>query len=256
MTFLKLLMFYLNKMILFWSIVFFANSDNPELKKIDKNKDYIEKKINKLQNFLKNPEKINKNMKSNYYNIEEFSNDIDIENEWKRKIAIIYTPLGNVFMYYNVYKLAFSYYSDQNIPFPLLNAAAIDYVINYNCLDFLADEENLTNYNNVFLNNLKNFHDSSNGKTKKKFLENDVFVKSKPKIEEKQEEEEKKEEKKEEKEKNYFKNKFINCGKFSTIDIFKKKKAPPFQVNSELLNSLNTQSNIISYKDYKNKNNL
>ena len=255
MTFFKLLMFYLNKIILFFTILFSTNSQNSILK-IDKNKEYIEKKINKLQNFLKNPEKINKNMKSNYYNIEEFSNDMDIENEWKRKIAIIYTPLGNIFMYYNVYKLAFSYYSDQNIPFPLLNAAAIDYVINYNCLDFLADEENLNNYNNIFLNNLKNFHDSSNGKTKKKFLENDVFVKSKSKNEKKQEEEEKKEGKEEENEKNYFKNKFINCGKFSTIDIFKKKKAPPFQVNSELLNSLNTQSNIISYKDYKNKNNL
>lgn len=255
MTFLNSLVFYLNKIILFFTILFSTTSQDSILK-IDKNKDYIEKKINKLQNFLKNPEKINKNMKSNYYNIEEFSNDMDIENEWKRKIAIIYTPLGNVFMYYNVYKLAFSYCSDQNIPFPLLNAAAIDYVINYNCLDFLADEENLTNYNNVFLNNLKNFHDSSNGKTKKKFLENDVFVKSKPKIQEKQEEEEKKEEKEEEKEKNYFKNKFINCGKFSTIDIFKKKINPPFQVNSELLNSLNTQSNIISYKVYKNKNNL
>lgn len=248
-------MFYLNKIILFFTILFSTNSQNSILK-IDKNKDYIEKKINKLQNFLKNPEKINKNMKSNYYNIEEFSNDMDIENEWKRKIAIIYTPLGNIFMYYNVYKLAFSYYSDQNIPFPLLNAAAIDYVINYNCLDFLADEENLNNYNNIFLNNLKNFHDSSNGKTKKKFLENDVFVKSKSKNEKKQEEEEKKEGKEEENEKNYFKNKFINCGKFSMIDIFKKKKAPPFQVNSELLNSLNTQLNIISYKDYKNKNNL
>ena len=255
MTFFKLLMFYLNKIILFFTILFSTNSQNSILK-IDKNKDYIEKKINKLQNFLKNPEKINKNMKSNYYNIEEFSNDMDIENEWKRKIAIIYTPLGNIFMYYNVYKLAFSYYSDQNIPFPLLNAAAIDYVINYNCLDFLADEENLNNYNNIFLNNLKNFHDSSNGKTKKKFLENDVFVKSKSKNEKKQEEEEKKEGKEEENEKNYFKNKFINCGKFSMIDIFKKKKAPPFQVNSELLNSLNTQLNIISYKDYKNKNNL
>jgi hypothetical protein len=43
-------------------------------------------------------------------------------------------------MYYDVYKLGFSYYSDQYIPYSILNAIAAKYVITYRCIDFFLDE--------------------------------------------------------------------------------------------------------------------
>ncbi len=42
-------------------------------------------------------------------------------------------------MYYNVYKQGFAYYSDQSIPYPILNAVCMKYVIRYFCLDFFID---------------------------------------------------------------------------------------------------------------------
>jgi hypothetical protein len=67
------------------------------------------------------------------------------ENEyeaiWKRKILYMTTPMGNIAMYYDPYKLGFSYYSDQSyIKYDILNAVAMKYVIIFRCFDFFIDE--------------------------------------------------------------------------------------------------------------------
>lgn len=64
------------------------------------------------------------------------------EKQWTTKILFEYTPRGNIIMMYDVYKMGFSYYSDQqNIPYDILNAAAMKYVIQFKCLDFFIDEK-------------------------------------------------------------------------------------------------------------------
>jgi hypothetical protein len=64
-----------------------------------------------------------------------------VEKSWKTRIMIEYTPRGNVLMYYDAYKQAFAYYSDQTvIPYSVLNAAAMKYVSIYWCRDFFVDE--------------------------------------------------------------------------------------------------------------------
>jgi hypothetical protein len=66
--------------------------------------------------------------------------DNELEIEWKKRILIEYTPRGNVFMFYDPYKLGFSYYCDQYVPHNILNAVAMKYVLKFQCRDFFMDE--------------------------------------------------------------------------------------------------------------------
>lgn len=63
------------------------------------------------------------------------------ETLWKTRILFASTPRGNIIMYYDVYKLGFAYYSDtQSIPYSILNATAMKYVRQFQCLDFFMDD--------------------------------------------------------------------------------------------------------------------
>jgi hypothetical protein len=63
------------------------------------------------------------------------------ETLWKTRILFTATPRGNIIMYYDVYKLGFAYYSDtQSIPYAILNATAMKYVRQFQCLDFFMDD--------------------------------------------------------------------------------------------------------------------
>jgi hypothetical protein len=63
-----------------------------------------------------------------------------LEKKWRTKILFANTPRGNVAMWYDAYKLGFAYYSDQTIPYPVLNAVAMKYVSTFCCRDFFMDE--------------------------------------------------------------------------------------------------------------------
>jgi hypothetical protein len=63
----------------------------------------------------------------------------EMEEEWKRRILMESTPRGNVIMYYDIYRNAFAYFSDQQISYPILNACAMKYVRIYRCYDFFID---------------------------------------------------------------------------------------------------------------------
>ena len=70
-----------------------------------------------------------------------------LETKWRTKILIENTPRGNVIMYYDAYKLGFAYYSDQTMPYPVLNAVAMKYVLTFFCRDFFMDEIVLSDAN-------------------------------------------------------------------------------------------------------------
>ena len=66
--------------------------------------------------------------------------DNEYEKLWKKRILIENTPRGNVFMFYDLYKRAFSYYCDQAVmPYDIMNAVAMKYVTVYRCRDFFID---------------------------------------------------------------------------------------------------------------------
>jgi len=69
----------------------------------------------------------------------------DLERLWKTRILYEPTPRGPVIMYYDIYKQGFAYYSDQSgIPYSLLNAVAMKYVVTFFCRDLFFDEATIT----------------------------------------------------------------------------------------------------------------
>lgn len=63
------------------------------------------------------------------------------EKKWRSSILIENTPRGNVIMFYDIYKRSFSYYSDTAMPYEIMNAVAMKYVILFRCRDFFVDSQ-------------------------------------------------------------------------------------------------------------------
>ena len=83
----------------------------------------------------------------NYYYIRDKYNDVlkDINNTqeslWKSRI-LTYTIHGKqVFMYYDPYKMGFTYYSSEALSYDLLNIIAMKYVRVFHCYDFFMDNK-------------------------------------------------------------------------------------------------------------------
>ena len=111
-------------------------------------KEYIEMRT---RNFLKTYEKedaefFSQNIEKVFYDKNDLNECLrdehnSLEKGWKTRILIEHTPRGNVFMYYDPYKQAFAYYSDQTtIPYNVINSVAMKYVITYLCRDFFLDD--------------------------------------------------------------------------------------------------------------------
>ena len=88
----------------------------------------------------------NENVDKLFYDKPEFTKymselNTDLEKLWKTKIMMENTPRGNILMFYDAYKLGFSFYCDQKvISYDILNAAAMKYVIMFRCRHFFMDE--------------------------------------------------------------------------------------------------------------------
>lgn len=95
-------------------------------------------------------DKYNQQMDEIFYNIENYNKlmktDNELEQKWKKRILLIYTPRGNILMFYDCFKHGFSYFCDmQNIPYSLLNAVAMRYVRVFSCRDLYVDEKTSNN---------------------------------------------------------------------------------------------------------------
>ena len=161
----------------------------------------------------------------------------DLEKEWRKRILIETTPRGNVYMYYDVYKRAFSYYCDQAVmPYRVINSVAMKYVMIFRCCDFFLDSSVLGTGETAAPNET-----SLKQKTEPKTT-NSAFAKFKT-----YNVAEKKAEIKKEDEKTI--NGFLHLGQVRNFSIIEKpKRANP-------LNGFKTDlvpSNVkLSYKDYK-----
>lgn len=105
--------------------------------------------------------------------------DNEMERKWKRAILIENTPRGNVFMFYDIYKQAFSYYCDQAVmPYDIMNAVAMKYVMMFRCRDFFMDSGVIPKKREDE-NTSKESEPSSSQPIVKKKEENQPFVKFK-----------------------------------------------------------------------------
>jgi hypothetical protein len=262
----------------------------PEFTVLDKEHDFFNKKqewfLKKIEN-TENTEKWNINIDEIFYNKNEFEKYMNetkstyLEKIWKNRISLFYTPRGNVMMCYDAYRMGFSYYSDQSkLSYEILNACAMNYVIQHRCLNFYIDEMTCPDFtkNPIAKNEIE---DMKNAETKPsnhanktrsgftiqtietkqnpnlKSIENNKQIQNKQNIQNKQTIELPK-----------LKNKFIHVGKISNMNLLKKPMIPKknilFEKNmknmkSELMQLLEenatVQNQVLSYLDYKKMKN-
>jgi hypothetical protein len=112
---------------------------------VDPVENYIQTRYNQFLNFISNCASPNQNIdtiiydKTHLFEVLADPNN-HLEQIWKKRLLIEYTPRGNIYMYYDIFKQGFAYYSDQSgIPYRILNAVATKYVRVFYCLDFFLD---------------------------------------------------------------------------------------------------------------------
>lgn len=119
-----------------------------EYEELDPDTKYINKYKLKFENVLENRESspYNTNVEQLFYEKKEFTEYMkhqnnEIEKIWETRILMESYSRGNIIMFYDAYKLGFSYYCDQNVvSYDILNAIAMKYVMTYQCLPFFIDE--------------------------------------------------------------------------------------------------------------------
>ena len=256
----QLILLYLRVVYVFRCLYFIITNKKPE-----KPKDPIEEYSNKYREKLiktfetETEESFSSNILPVIYQKKEFfellkDENNELESSWKSRILYEITPRGTVVMYYDIYKQGFAYYSDQSfIPYSVLNAVAMRYVMVFRCRDFYMDEsvlekrERLSILVDVFELEPKEVK-VQNNKTEKQEISG-PYAKLKNykltttpvnnKTEEKME-------------KPLLKNHFINKGKMYNFMVLKKveKKEQPISTSYDSLFK-NVAKKKISYKDFK-----
>jgi len=114
---------------------------------LEENKEYIDPLIQLFQKTFENTDILwNESIqlllydKSQYTQFMTESNNL-LENSWRAKIIFENTPRGNIIMFYDPYKMGFSFYCDQKVvSYDILNAIASKYVRIFRCRHFFLDE--------------------------------------------------------------------------------------------------------------------
>jgi len=206
---------------------------------------YIDSKKRKLVASYDLITDFNANLDTAFYDSDAYKKKLrdesnDIERLWKTRILHESTPKGAVFMYYDVYKQGFAYYADQNIPYNVLNAIAMKYVMTYFCRDFFFDEDTITIERRSKLVKTYNEEDKKNGATNTHQTAKFKQYKSKNNSNEKEND----------KPPELLKNKFISLGKIHNLYVLSKKPGCR-SANQTSFDGMFGKK--ISYKDFKNK---
>jgi hypothetical protein len=178
----------------------------------------------------------NENIESLFYNRTKINDEI--ETKWKSRKLLVSSSRGNIIMFYNVFNEGFSYYSDQSIPYNVLNAVAMKYTLIYRCRDFFIDENilpetKLSPFIGLVLEDLR----LENEKKKKVLSDKTIydndspFVKFKTRVPEQSLVIS-----------NKMKNRFLYLGKFYNCEILQKDKIKTISKK---------RSNNITYSNYK-----
>ena len=141
---------FFSGVVAFWKRLFGSATPEPvvEVKTVSSlSDDYIARRTEWFQNtFADTDRDYNSGVDEVFYSKTELAKTLEeednaLERKWRSKLLFETTPRGNVIMYYDAYKQGFRYFSDQNsIPYALVNAVAMKYVITFRCRDFFVDE--------------------------------------------------------------------------------------------------------------------
>jgi len=113
---------------------------------LDEENRYTQPLKTRFLNTFQSDVQYNENIIPLFYDKEKYKTymmdpDTELEKVWKSRVLFENTPRGNIVLFYDAYKLGFSYYCDQkSVSYDILNAAAMKYVSLYRCRDFFMDE--------------------------------------------------------------------------------------------------------------------
>lgn len=239
---------------------------------LSENEKYIQHLTDKFKHMLlKNDdgfkELLNNNIEKDFYdtNVKNKS----IVNHWRTNIMLENTPYGSIVMFYNVDKQCFSYYSDTNsIPYSILNAASMKYVLTYHCLDFFMDTK--YDYESsilLYLLDEEKRKEEAKKKEKTKKVGSSIDISKGPFLKKKksiinmdEKKDEQTENNKKDENKLEYVNKFICEGKYRDY-CFIQKAPKVFHTNgfrTKIMDDLDSeaqlQEQVLSYKDFKKLN--
>ena len=200
--------------------------------------------------------------------------DNELEKTWKRRIMFEKTPRGNIIMHYDAFKQGFVYYGDNsNIPYYVINAAVMRYVLMFRCRDFFIDDkitpENMHSPLPNIHNNKPDTHPETNttvnDDTKPReppVLKSSAFAKLKSyntvsgKLNIDNSKKPSEGNKAESEEKKYTRNKIIYSGKISNFKLLQTPKVVKrVAFSSDLLDGLKSnsdaQNRVFNYRDFK-----
>jgi hypothetical protein len=178
----------------------------------------------------------------------------DLEKKWRTRILFETTPRGNIIMHYNPFKNAFAYYCDNaSLPYPILNAVVMKYVLVYRCIDLFIDEHVSGEHPSQLIQLIKDYDKEQD---KKPDTEKLALPKSKAFA----------------KFKNYSKaatdtsdpkkseyttpkmiNSIVYIGKIANFSFIQKSSKKKAGFKSKLLEGLDSQTKVSSWRDFKQK---
>ena len=227
---------------------------------LDPIEEYTKPKKAKLLLTYESDINMNANIDPNIYDKKTFGELMkhesnDTERLWKTRILYDSTPRGPIFMYYDMYRQGFAYYAEQNsVPYSVLNAMAMKYVIMFFCRDLFFDETTITGERMSPLHKVFNVDEkkvkpkTENGSNEKNPFAKLKNYKTEPQKKNKDidENKKKKEDENKEKERSKIKNKFISLGKTYNFSILRR-------VSKAQVNKPTSFDSMFSYKDFKQK---
>ena len=179
------------------------------------------------------------------------------EKQWRSRVLFENTYRGNIIMYYDAFRMTFSYYSDEQIvPYKALYHAALKYVVRFRCRNFFIDMETFPD--NPMIEVLRKEDDSLKTKVKmnhapttdnKPKPQNAVFARLKnysdtPNDKNKQQQN---------KPKHLFSNKFVRIGKMCEFNILQKPPNKKIEAVNSLLFSDKPMTSITNFFDDDDK---
>lgn len=264
----NILFFYRKNLRNIWlnCLSYFIKDKIPKKNILNYTEEYVEKSKNIFCDYQKkNLKDVNNNIEKEFYNQETYKETLEQDNNilelnWKKRVLIENTPRGNVYMFYDAYKLGFSYYSDtSSLPYHLLNAVAMKYCRIYKCMDFFIDQNIVAKEYESPLIKILHIEKKKNNedvkKKNKKLMEDAPFIKYKNNTIDKSKNN--KDKKKEKEKENIITNKFIAIGKVYNFNILHKKPKSHNSFKSNILDTIEKESSlqnyVMSYKEYREK---
>lgn len=184
------------------------------------------------------------------------------EKQWRSRVLFENTYRGNIIMYYDAFRMTFSYYSDEQIvPYKALHHAAMKYVVRFRCRNFFIDMETFPD--NPMIEVLRKEDDSLKTKVK---MNHGPTTENKPKPQDNKQNNavfarlknysdapNDKNKQQQNKPKHLFSNKFVRIGKMCEFNILQKPPSKKIEAVNSLLFSDKPMTSVTNFFDDDDK---